>query len=85
MSTQNTTAAFNQAITEGWNHETDWLWLANRVQRIEQQAVCFKRVLYINPANSKAKSHLKKLQHQMTQAQTQSFRLLIGQFARQLS
>jgi hypothetical protein len=85
MSTNNPTTIFNQAINEGWNLETDWLWLANRVSRIEQQAVCLERALHINPTNTETKRYLKTLRHQMTQEQSQNFRLLSGHFSKQLS
>ena len=73
------TALFNQAIKENWNHETDWLWLANQVSLVEQQAVCLERALFINPTNCETERTLKMLHRQMPQEQTQSFPVRVGQ------
>jgi hypothetical protein len=85
MSTNNPTATFNQAINESWNLETDWLWLANQMSLIEQQTVCLKRALHINPSNAETSRRLKSLQRKMNKEQSRSFGLLIRQLAKQLS
>ncbi len=55
------TTLFNQAISDGWNLEMDWLWLATKVTLDGQRQQCLERALAINPANAETRKVLKRL------------------------
>lgn len=59
--TKRITNLFNEAVRDGWNRETDWLWLATRVTLASQKEYCYTRALAINPHSDAAKQGLKKL------------------------
>lgn len=58
----NPSPGFSEALHKDYNHEMDWLWLAERLQCIEERIYCLERALYINPKSSRARQALERLE-----------------------
>ena len=54
----------SKAVTENWNRESDWWWLAIQSTSIDQLHYCLERVLTINPGSLLAVRMLKRLNYQ---------------------
>lgn len=46
---------FAEALREASNLESDWFWLAARMERADERRYCLERALYINPQNEVAR------------------------------
>ena len=61
-----TSLLFQQAVTDGWNLEYDWLWLATKLNSDERRIYCYQQALQINPHSAPARQGLKALRRKRT-------------------
>ena len=65
MLPQSTETLFEQAVSEKWNSEMDWLWLASKTERTDQLMVCLENALRVNPDNKNTRTQLRALQNML--------------------
>jgi len=51
---------FAEALRDASNLESDWFWLAARMERADERRYCLERALYINPQNEVAQRLLRR-------------------------
>ncbi|MEQ8675028.1 MAG: hypothetical protein RLP44_19955 [Aggregatilineales bacterium] len=57
----NPSPIFTKSLNEDYNREMDWLWVATKVTKIDEQVYCLRRALYISPNSHRVRYAMQDL------------------------